>query len=83
MESVFILSGETGEVLVEHDTPGSRTGPDVIEDFWVELNKDQRIAESVPSVLAMPQCYFFHVRSDPLIFACTTQREVGKQKETD
>jgi AP-3 complex subunit mu len=82
MESVFILSGETGEVLVEHHTPGSRTGRDVIEEFWVELNKDeyQQKAESVPSVLAMPQCYFFHVRSDPLIFACTTQREVPPLK---
>ena len=30
---------------------------------------------SVPSVLALPDCYVFHIRSDPLIFACTAQRE--------
>ena len=31
-------------------------------------------------MLALPQCYLFHVRNDPLIFAAATQREISPLK---
>ncbi len=34
----------------------------------------------VPTVIAMPQCYLFHVKNDPLIFCCATQREAPPLK---
>ena len=94
MESVFILSGETGEALVEHQCAGSRhgasAGASCVENLWQELLRTEGLtlgagAKSdyqnkakgeVPAVIALPQCYVFHVRSDPLIFGCSTQREV-------
>ena len=95
MESVFILSGETGEDLVEHQCAGSRhgasAGASCVENLWQEILRTEGLSlaggaksetyqnktkEEVPTVIALPQCYVFHVRSDPLIFGCSTQREV-------
>ena len=73
MESVFILSGETGEVLVEHNQPGSRSSSGAMDEFWVELNKplyQSRPSEHVPSVLALPQCYLFHSEKVLLPYRC-------------
>ena len=95
MESVFILSGETGEALVEHQCAGSRhgasAGASCVENLWQEILRTEGLSlaggaksdsyqnktmKEVPTVIALPQCYVFHVRSDPLIFGCSTQREV-------
>mmetsp|Transcript_11137 Transcript_11137/g.34014 ORF Transcript_11137/g.34014 Transcript_11137/m.34014 type:complete len:441 (-) Transcript_11137:86-1408(-) len=99
MESVFILSGETGEALVEHQCAGSRhgasAGASCVENLWQEILRTEGLSlgggaksetyqnktkEEVPTVIALPQCYVFHVRSDPLIFGCSTQREVPPLK---
>ncbi|QDZ25976.1 subunit mu of clathrin/coatomer adaptor AP-3 complex [Chloropicon primus] len=96
MESVFILSGETGEALVEHQCAGSRHTSAVamnhqcVEDLWQEILKSEKVSlhdtknhpgqQQVPNVIAMPQCYLFHIRSDPIIFGCATQREVPPLK---
>ena len=90
MDSVFILSGETGEALVEHQCAGSRrssaSGSTCVEDLWQEILRNKMEStlangshevQQVPTVIALPQCYVFHVRSDPLIFGCATQREVS------
>ena len=55
-------------------------GCDFLDDLWVEINKASSTKESIPSVLALPQCYLFHVRNDPLIFAAATQREISPLK---
>jgi len=94
MDSVFILSGETGECLVEHQCAGSRrtsalsTNLQGAEDLWQEFLKNDKVSSSgdkvynqqVPTVIALPQCYLFHIRNDPLIFGCASQREVPPLK---
>ena len=91
MDSVFILSGETGECLVEHQCAGSRrtsalsTNLQGAEDLWQEFLKNDKVSpngdkvynQQVPTVIALPQCYLFHIRNDPLIFGCASQREVS------
>jgi len=75
LQSLFILSSESGEVLFEKHWGTVNERSVVCDFFWNEFQKAGDILE-VPSVLVAPQHYLFHYSGDGIILLSCTKDEM-------
>ncbi|XP_021734491.1 AP-3 complex subunit mu-like isoform X1 [Chenopodium quinoa] len=75
LQCIFILS-DSGEVVLEKQLTGHRVDRSICDWFWDQAYSQGDSSSKLPSVIASPTHYIFHIVRDGIIFLACSQVEM-------